>query len=756
MPYGTIKVDNIVFTNSGVDQTIGVSGLVQSVSGNLTVTGTISGNLIRGTTVSGATITGSVLSVTSGLFTSGVVGAPTIGFAGDGNTGFWSPAGDTVALSTGGSERIRVDADGDLGVGTTDPTSRLTVRSDATSGPNTIIRVENRAVSAGATTQNIKIEGIFDYNNGTSDASAGAILFGKEGTYTTTTTANDSYLAFETVTDNSSTEKVRINSTGQLITTISGTAAAPAVVMGNDVNTGLYSPGADQLAVATNGTGRLFVDASGNVGIGTTSPGSALSVTSSATTPWFVFRGTTSGYDYGSFLNSAANVIGYLGAGNSAISTALSTDFALRAETNLVFASNGNSERARIDSSGRLLLGTSSESGAAILQVQTPTTLSTTLDKGVNFTNTSAKVYPTTASFNVTPGFQQNLELGTAQTIDTVAPGGFNFVYGQRHLYTKSAGNTQDIERLNFGGFNQSFSWTDANTCKQYIGFADSFGYGGIDANGRTSSSLNTGTLTLAPPDGGTQTITNATGRESIIRAGVGTNTVNITNSVNVTPDIRFQNFNAGTKTTNITNHTFFGTGTFWGVSGATGTVNATITNLYGLRLTSPASSTGLTVTNNWGISQEWGLAKNYLAGITGLGTTTPGGTLDIKAAAATTPLIVQGSSSEFARIDSSGRLLVGTSSARTNIDYALGTTGSQLQIEQANATTNFSIVQNFDSATIGAPAIFTLARSGATSIGSSTIVANNNRVGEINFSGSDGTDFTVAACIRGEVDGTQ
>jgi hypothetical protein len=111
--------------------------------------------------------------------------------------------------------------------------------------------------------------------------------------------------------------------------------------------------------------------------------------------------------------------------------------------------------------------------------------------------------------------------------------------------------------------------------------------------------------------------------------------------------------------------------------------------------------------------------------------------------------------SAERLRIDSSGRLLVGTSAARTNIDYALGTTGSQLQIEQANATTNFSIVQNFDSATIGAPATFTLARSGATSIGSTTVVANGNRLGEINFSGSDGTDFTVAACIRGEVDGT-
>jgi hypothetical protein len=50
-----------------------------------------------------------------------------------------------------------------------------------------------------------------------------------------------------------------------------GTAAAPGIAFETDPNTGIYRPGADQLAVATNGTGRLFVDASGNVGINTAS-----------------------------------------------------------------------------------------------------------------------------------------------------------------------------------------------------------------------------------------------------------------------------------------------------------------------------------------------------------------------------------------------------------------------------------------------------------------------------------------------------
>jgi hypothetical protein len=44
------------------------------------------------------------------------------------------------------------------------------------------------------------------------------------------------------------------------------------------VTNGIYTPGTNQVAVATNGTGRLFVDASGNVGIGSTPSASALVV----------------------------------------------------------------------------------------------------------------------------------------------------------------------------------------------------------------------------------------------------------------------------------------------------------------------------------------------------------------------------------------------------------------------------------------------------------------------------------------------
>ena len=50
-----------------------------------------------------------------------------------------------------------------------------------------------------------------------------------------------------------------------------GTAGAPSLYFTGDTNTGIYSPGADQVAISTGGSGRLFVDASGRLLVGTSS-----------------------------------------------------------------------------------------------------------------------------------------------------------------------------------------------------------------------------------------------------------------------------------------------------------------------------------------------------------------------------------------------------------------------------------------------------------------------------------------------------
>jgi hypothetical protein len=66
------------------------------------------------------------------------------------------------------------------------------------------------------------------------------------------------------------TERFRVDSTGQIEAVSLGTAAAPTFSWTGDPNTGIYSPGADQLAISSNGTQRLLIDSSGNVTIDST------------------------------------------------------------------------------------------------------------------------------------------------------------------------------------------------------------------------------------------------------------------------------------------------------------------------------------------------------------------------------------------------------------------------------------------------------------------------------------------------------
>jgi hypothetical protein len=116
---------------------------------------------------------------------------------------------------------------------------------------------------------------------------------------------------------------------------------------------------------------------------------------------------------------------------------------------------------------------------------------------------------------------------------------------------------------------------------------------------------------------------------------------------------------------------------------------------------------------------------------------------------------VVTTEGTERARIDSSGRLLVGTSTSISNLYRSITSAVSPtLQIENATNSYN-SGYSNINYSASGFAPVLTLGLSKSNTQGTNTIVASGDELGYIHFVGADGTNFRSAAWIRGEVDGT-
>ena len=220
-------------------------------------------------------------------FTAGTVSAPGITFSGDTNTGIFSPAADTIAFTEGGVESMRIDSSGNVGIGTSSPGAKLAVQND-------------RAATA--------LSQVWSVYNGASFENDVTLAY--TGSVTNFGNFQSNPLAFLT----NNTERMRIDSSGNVgIGTSSPSTLAKLVVAGaDDANlfglsstTGVLravayrtsSAGAVveatnaaqsayanlflnglNLLLGTGGSERLRIDSSGNVGIGTSSPGSKLEV----------------------------------------------------------------------------------------------------------------------------------------------------------------------------------------------------------------------------------------------------------------------------------------------------------------------------------------------------------------------------------------------------------------------------------------------------------------------------------------------
>jgi hypothetical protein len=167
---------------------------------------------------------------------------------------------------------------------------------------------------------------------------------------------------------------IQINSLTGTFAADAGTAAAPSISIGTADN-GLYAPAEDQVAISTNGTGRLFVDASGRLLTGT----SSTSVVCSA-----LFQGRSDGATNsalirlakGSSTPGASDSLGIISFADSGVQAAAQIQVSRdggtwtsgsRTPGAMIFftapdSASAPQERLRITSDGKLGLGTSSPS----------------------------------------------------------------------------------------------------------------------------------------------------------------------------------------------------------------------------------------------------------------------------------------------------------------------------------------------------------------------------------------------------------
>jgi hypothetical protein len=285
---------------------ITVANFAQTLPTAKVTTGTIDTGTFGTTTSTAATITTGTIPtlVATTLVTTGTgtAAAPAIVPTGDTNTGIFFPAADTIAFSEGGTEGMRIDSSGNVGIGVASPSAKLDV--------NGVLQL--RAVSS---------EGGQMQLLNTGNASTGLII------------------------DVSTADVGRIFSLRDNF----------SLQMGQSAGTG------GNIQFYTQGTERLRIDSSGQVGIGVT-PTTTLDVNGT-----LQLRGPGSEGGQIDFLNTGNASVGM----SIDVSSGSNVGRIITAATNselklgqlvgtggIITAHTAAAERMRIDASGNASIGT--------------------------------------------------------------------------------------------------------------------------------------------------------------------------------------------------------------------------------------------------------------------------------------------------------------------------------------------------------------------------------------------------------------
>lgn len=293
-------------------------------------------------------------------------------------------------------ERLRITSSGRIGIGTTLPSELLHIAGNTRIGANGTSSAYLQ-IGTGATGNRFAL---IDFVGDTTYSDYGLrIVRGNTGENTPSQinhrgtgsfslrAENAAPITFETTAQ----ERLRITPDGKLgvatdspdaVLTVNGTssfasgaAATPGIAFSGNLNTGIYRPGDNQLAFATGGEGRLFIDANGRILIGTSNTPSQ---TNGSAAPLVVQgqigspsigamvslqRGsvpTASGQGLGNitFADSTGRSYSQISGQADGVPSVEASPGTLSFYT-VPSTSNGLQERLRIKSSGKMGLGTS-------------------------------------------------------------------------------------------------------------------------------------------------------------------------------------------------------------------------------------------------------------------------------------------------------------------------------------------------------------------------------------------------------------
>jgi len=743
---------------------------------------------------------------------SGTEALPGIAFDNDPNTGIYRAGADQLAISTAGTQRLLISDTGAVTI-----PGDLTVQGTTTTIDTTNLIVEDK---------NIEMGSVATPTDTTADG-GGITLKG----------ATDKTINWVNATDAwTSSERFDFPA---------GTEGAPSIILNGDVDSGIYQPGANQVAISTGGQGRLFVDNNGRVGVNKSSLSRTFEIEDANARASLASTTGTNGV-----LWLITNTAGSLVVGRDDSTGAIYGQGAYASHLRSggaypLVLSTDNTPALTIDSSQRVGLGTGSPEGA--FQINgTGGTSNTTAQLRFSLGGTTEGIFGVaTAANNVISGSAQgdsvirndggninfSVDSGTSMhmRLDSSGRLGIGTTSPGKRLEIATASNQDGILIKNTGNVFGALDFDSNRSIAGTVLGETRFLWNGTAVariqgeSGSDTTNKDDGHLTFYTASAGTPT--EKVRIDSDGRLLVGTNTTrNVGGGASAIIQAETTSGNAisfvahrGTNTSGsifvlaksrgtepgssdiVANDDELGAIRFAGADGTdvesrAASVAAFVDGSPGasempgrLIFSTNAGTTGAAPTERMRISANGNLTVDtdtfFVDAVNnrvGIGTTSPTTALEVQSASNTTIRIDNeddstatlvfhntgstdrqisvvdgemrfgGSSDEQMRIDSSGRLLVGTTSARS-----IGAVGNHaVEIEGTGfAGSSLSIFNNENASQ---PAYFTLGKSRGTSIGSNTIVQSGDVIGSIDFAAADGTDAsTNAARIRALVDGT-